>query len=1283
MTEDEIQKIMNAELTPEEESMNSYSDTFPDPFPVDVMDEFGELNKGNDDPDLEGAIQPQSTLASGDGTPLQPQEEEVAPVDDMSDFVATIPRNDIGAQSAHEEISFKRAVEMSFKVDNPMYGLYDMASREIKDTSISLSERNQMLTEFDPTPYIEPRFVEEYGEAYVGLVNETEVLNMNKLISVKKNRRAQLAKAGLGKSVAAGFVSALPDPLILLPGGAVVGSARKGVSIGKSLMAGAAATAAIEAGSETILHQADPTRTATESVLAVGIGATLGGGITGGMAVAQARKAARVASRQSDVPAQAVDVDDYVPVNWDAIATLQRAGDDDIVETIPVFPNASDQLPTPAVVSRSMDDAGNEIFPTGQPTRAADAMDENDFTVGMNEEVLPDRNPQNMMDESEFEIGGQASSSQSRNANSISDDGLVVAGRDVLYGGDELQTGNAFVANSGAVFDEVDGVPLVEFLDADEVASSAADIVPGGAKTPEAQQASQHNPVDPMVDGNRLAGALGMVGEETNTRLSKLKARIPELRADAWTNSHAREIFLRLTGSATYRIQNAWGVSNTLSAIERLPYWFNKANKTHREVKASNYKDWLEANPTLKGREKTTYNLFLLEVGKAQELLANRMPVDNPHIKAAAQRYNRELRAIDIPYEIPRQTSWINDQTFLMRTWNTIKITSDTESFVRSIARAIDEQNMGHAPFTVNGNPVSSRQIAEDMVRKLREGNIVEHNVIPAKYDRNGTFLHDTRTLRLPLTDDLEKFLVLDPKFRTDFFLRAVGRRAEEKHFLQNELGVTSWSQAMDELKGSYDAMRAATTNKKTIAHLHKEEVDSAKLLQQLKEELYGGRSHVGRDPITTTGYNFRKLVTMASLGNLFITSIPDLGNIIREAGFGPAMIATRNHFRMKDGRPTIGAMNRTDLEDFGVVTEYLNNKRVNHYIGGDDKFEELQMLGNMSRGIETFHKGFFIANGASFWNQNVKELAVGSVQHKFINILMTAKKRTNGKLDVTKLDDQVIKDFARFGLGKDELEGVHKMLSDNATQKDGMWLSNFQNWDANPAQREVQRQYIAMLTRVADNIINTPNARTIPRWMTNEAGALIGQFSSFVYAAHMQTLMPALQNPNFNRIAGMTISTGLGYLSWQAKQRLAGRDPSDENAQKHFIQSADASGALALFFYADGLVDRLPGNISTKQLIGADGPDSSYIQKQQGMGLLGPWAAKASGVVDVGVKAADGQGKKAAKAAMYIVPYANLPYVRMPVNYMLGGNDSEYKTIDEYRGPYTKKKKPKYTPLD
>lgn len=147
--------------------------------------------------------------------------------------------------------------------------------------------------DYNPWQDVQGTKYEAYGDKFAGALNSEDVSRMKNQIDQEIEDRSVLDAAG-GMGILAQFGAALMSPTTLLPGGAVVQSAKGGVRIGSTALKVGGSAALATAIDEAVLQQTQQIRTGAESGLAIGGSFILGsvlGAAAGKLTSAQFKKA--------------------------------------------------------------------------------------------------------------------------------------------------------------------------------------------------------------------------------------------------------------------------------------------------------------------------------------------------------------------------------------------------------------------------------------------------------------------------------------------------------------------------------------------------------------------------------------------------------------------------------------------------------------------------------------------------------------------------------------------------------------------------------------------------------------------------------------------------------------------------------------------------------------------------------------------------------------------------------------------------------------------------------
>ena len=69
-------------------------------------------------------------------------------------------------------------------------------------------------------------------------------------------------------------------------------------------------------------------------------------------------------------------------------------------------------------------------------------------------------------------------------------------------------------------------------------------------------------------------------------------------------------------------------------------------------------------------------------------------------------------------------------------------------------------------------------------------------------------------------------------------------------------------------------------------------------------------------------------------------------------------------------------------------------------------------------------------------------------------------------------------------------------------SKEDNFNIANIEHWD----DAEAATSFKVSILKSVDWTINTPTQGMLPSWMTGKTGSILGQFKSFMFAAHQQS---------------------------------------------------------------------------------------------------------------------------------------------------------------------------------
>jgi hypothetical protein len=141
-----------------------------------------------------------------------------------------------------------------------------------------------------------------------------------------------------------------------------------------------------------------------------------------------------------------------------------------------------------------------------------------------------------------------------------------------------------------------------------------------------------------------------------------------------------------------------------------------------------------------------------------------------------------------------------------------------------------------------------------------------------------------------------------------------------------------------------------------------------------------------------------------------------------------------------------------------------------------------------------------------------------------------------------------------------------------------------------------------------------TPGAEK-PLWMSGPVVSLLGQYKSFVAAAHEKVLISNLQQMDARTLQGLVASLGMGMLSYRAYTLWSGA-PTSERPQDWIKEGISRSAILGWFSEINSMQAKFTGGkTDIFRAIGADKPLSRRQSNGALSELLGPTYAKLEGI--------------------------------------------------------------------
>jgi len=305
-----------------------------------------------------------------------------------------------------------------------------------------------------------------------------------------------------------------------------------------------------------------------------------------------------------------------------------------------------------------------------------------------------------------------------------------------------------------------------------------------------------------------------------------------------------------------------------------------------------------------------------------------------------------------------------------------------------------------------------------------------------------------------------------------------------------------------------------------------------------------------------------RKVTTMSSLGGSAISSMTDIATQAYTAGLKRAPGALALHAKYLAGvKSSLAKLPDQDLaivlSGFENIMEAGRSAQLADTAGsvirhGVSTGFTRKVTGHVERGLSLGTNKLFSLNLMNRWNQGGKA-AAGQV---FLGKVLSVGR--GGE----KLEGKMLEDMSRWGLSEADLKWIGKS---ETFHPDGFGAEfpATHLWSGNKGAEMRQKLFIA-LTRSSEEAIITVRKGDLPTFFDGELGKTIGQFTQFGHAWTQRFARKALANGVLPRdveaAAAVAMMTASGMMIYAIKETIKGRELSDDPA-KWIYEAQDRAG--------------------------------------------------------------------------------------------------------------------------
>lgn len=564
---------------------------------------------------------------------------------------------------------------------------------------------------------------------------------------------------------------------------------------------------------------------------------------------------------------------------------------------------------------------------------------------------------------------------------------------------------------------------------------------------------------------------------------------------------------------------------------------------------------------------------------------------------------------------------------------NTKKYQSELRALNKKV-KSTDRLNASRERNLKNSEPLSREEAedaADEIVNKIigAPSGFVPADVIPEKIIGRAGFTK-SRSLLIP-DERIEDFLESDINHVMESYLRQIGPEIE----LTARFGSKDMGEQIRQVSEEYTQLIRDAKTPKERAKLEKQRSADLRDIEGMRDRLIGtyGAPRDPRSFFVRAGRVARNVNFLRLLGGMTISALPDLARPMMQHGMAkslqPLGVMLRNMSAIKAATK--------DLREMAVGLDYVLSTRTKAIA---DLTEPYSRRSALERGLNWGTQKFGNWSLMNQWNSTLKSWSGLIVQSR---ILDNAQLLSAGK----ELPQKEIRKLAQLGIDQSMLGRIAEQYSKHGEDMDGLLTGHSHLWD----DRVVREAFQAAVLKDVDSTIVTPGAGDTPLMMSTEAGKIIMQFKTFIFASHNRVLASGIQQGDASFYLGALGSIALGAMVYTMKQNLSGREV-DYRPNNLVKEGLDRSGMLGWLSEPVNTVENMSGGrFGLGAMFGA--PPVSRFQSRNAIGaLMGPTFDMAGDSATIANGVLNGEfDDKQTHAVRKLLPYQNLFYISPLLN--------------------------------
>lgn len=611
-----------------------------------------------------------------------------------------------------------------------------------------------------------------------------------------------------------------------------------------------------------------------------------------------------------------------------------------------------------------------------------------------------------------------------------------------------------------------------------------------------------------------------------------------------------------------------------------------------------------------------------------------------PEVNEAAKIYRATLddwaKRLQEVGALPQELKLSTARNYLTRVYNVDKLAKPAvrKEFVNKVAahfhRFDKEGNV--RTFANKGESDEALQealsSADDVyVKIMRQGDdAATFNNLSEDLVSGARAMDKARTLNVP-DEVLEPFLVNDASQLTAHYAnRASSIVRTQEAIRELPQGFESFNDLKIHVNDEYRAKIAAATDDKAAAKLIKEQAEASDLLDNMYRSMTGSLFKSGK--ATKYFERIRQYQYMRLLGGVTLSSLPELAmpalrmgllNTLRD-GYLPMLRSWKT-----------AKLTRDQFKDLDVGLEREMNNVLEALSDNSVSLGRVQT--GYDRAMSVASDAFGKASGLTYFTSFGRRLAAQVSSSEFIRLMQR-------RATLTATEKQRL---ATAGISTKDYDRMAAMIDKYADNANGSWIPNHELWDDETA----KTLFMDYVQRQVNSTVLKPGRGDIPfMFQSSDIGRLAFQFKSFASGATGRITIAGLQARDARTLMGFTYLAALGSLSAIVKDKIAGRESSEDPAEL-ILDGISRSGLAGL----------MGSTLLDTGLTAYNGASRRFGGKNLAGNIVGPSIGQIQDVGDLLMnRFADGDlSNSDIRAGLRMVPFNNLFYLQTLTNQAFG----------------------------